>query len=186
MTGWGLSDKIAAIAIVVGFLQFVVLVATVLVMRNTAKRQLRAYVFVTGKQESLPEIGAERGIGVWLAAKNSGQTPAYKVRQWLTVDFLADPRKGPYRRPGQHVEFTEAALGPNSELPLRANYPGPLTNEQISGVRDKSLTLCIWGEVTYEDAFGRPHYSRFRFLMPVERDGRILGIQLAKNGNEAN
>jgi hypothetical protein len=43
---WGLADKIAVIASIVAFLQFLVLVATWGVMVRHGRRQLRAYVFV--------------------------------------------------------------------------------------------------------------------------------------------
>jgi hypothetical protein len=43
---WGLSDKIAVIASVAAFLQFVVLFATVWVMIVNGRRQLRPYVVV--------------------------------------------------------------------------------------------------------------------------------------------
>jgi hypothetical protein len=42
--GWNLSDKIAAIASVVAFLQFTALIATFWIMVRNGRRQLRAYV----------------------------------------------------------------------------------------------------------------------------------------------
>jgi hypothetical protein len=78
LSGWSLSDKIAAVVIIVGFLQFVALIATWLVMMRTARRQLRAYVFVSSANVS----NATEGNGTLqscVVIKNFGQTPAYKV-----------------------------------------------------------------------------------------------------------
>jgi hypothetical protein len=45
LDGWNLSDKIAGIASVAAFLQFLALIATVWIMVRNGRRQLRAYVF---------------------------------------------------------------------------------------------------------------------------------------------
>ena len=193
---WKPEAITAAGTAALAFLTLVLAIGTVFLWRATrrlvigsekiAKRQLRAYIFITGKDGALPAISTAHGIEIWFIARNSGQTPAYKVRQWLTLDFVADPEKGPFPRPSENIKFTEAALGPNSEMPLRAFNPKPISAAQIDAVHNTSLTICIWGEVTYEDTFGDRHYSRVRFLLPVEPGGRMPGLMLAQSGNEAN
>ena len=71
---WALSDEIAVIATFVGFLQFAALIATVTVMKKSAERQLRAYVWAF----SAMDTDADKLL-VRTAVKNSGQTPAYDV-----------------------------------------------------------------------------------------------------------
>lgn len=152
---------------------------------TTTRAQLRAYVFVNGQKDIPPVFDSERGIIIWFVARNSGQTPAYKVRQWLTTDLLPNALDAPVPHPSAIANTATAALGPNSELPLRAFHPVP-TDEQIIRLRNGSLTICIWGELTYEDAFGQPHYSKFSYEIPIEKDDRVPGVRLARQGNEAN
>ena len=74
-----LSDKIAATAIIVGFLQFVALVATVAVMTVTARRQLRAYVLVKGARLEHWDNVDDPAIAT-VVVRNYGQTLAYFCR----------------------------------------------------------------------------------------------------------
>lgn len=76
---WGLSDKIAVIAAVVGFGQFVALFGTAYVMRASAQRQLRAYVHVSYSQRvSSPQAAPEtRRLGArWLRRMRHPQSTA--------------------------------------------------------------------------------------------------------------
>jgi hypothetical protein len=71
-----LSDKIAIIASVVALLQFLALVATVYMMIRTARRQLRAYVLVSGS--AVANVVEGDGIPeAQVVIENFGQTPAF-------------------------------------------------------------------------------------------------------------
>jgi|SRR5215469_15985632 len=165
-------------------------IRTIETMEDTARRQLRAYVFITGKPDHLPEFSDEFGISVWLIAKNSGQTPAYKVRAWNAIDFRADPHVGPFDEPSREDiegKAPQTSLGPSRDLPLRAFYTREkIMDEHIAAINEGRLTICVWGELTYEDAFGQKRYTRYRFFLPVEKGGRIPGMQISREGNEAN
>src|SRR5260370_40088018 len=101
--GWTSSDKIAVIASVVGFLQFLALMATYQIMRRNTQRQLRAYVGVV--RGELINIDGDDQIEATVIVKNSGQTPAREVVMWggmAVRDFplrepINPPEKGPRR-----------------------------------------------------------------------------------------
>src|SRR5260370_27512520 len=67
-----LSDKIAILASGVAFLQFLVLLATVYVMRRTAQRQLRAYVCLFGGSITLRKVEQQTFIEGYVSLKNFG------------------------------------------------------------------------------------------------------------------
>ena len=109
---WGLSDKIAVIASVVAFLQFLALVATVWVMLRTGRHQLRAYVLphdcgvYEGMQLNPPQPGHSNEPGIVLNFKNSGQTPAYKVISWARVDVIDSINEDKLSVPALVEQFT--------------------------------------------------------------------------------
>ena len=106
------SDKVAVGAVLFAALQFVALVATIVVMVRTGRRQLRAYVFsdtgdiinVAKPMEDVPD-GKEppKGALRWnnlgpvavLRTRNTGQTPAYEMIHWAAIqlrEFLSRVR----------------------------------------------------------------------------------------------
>jgi hypothetical protein len=44
---------------------------------------------------------------------------------------------------------------------------GPLSPEQWRDVNEKQRFVCAYGFVTYEDAFGEPHETRFCYIYRV-------------------
>jgi len=91
---WGLSDKIALLAMVVGFLQFAALVWTVGVMISHGRRKLRAYVLpdnagITEGNMLAPPQPAKANIpGTFMLIKNYGRTPAYSVLSWMEIAVI--------------------------------------------------------------------------------------------------
>jgi hypothetical protein len=90
-SSWSLSDKIAAIASLAAFLQFIALVATVWITIQNGRRQLRAYVLPAsaglweGMMLTPPRPEHANEPGVVLLFKNSGQTPAHRYVSWAQI-----------------------------------------------------------------------------------------------------
>src|SRR6185437_1628821 len=111
LSGLGVGDKIAVIASVVAFLQFLALIATVFVMRGTARRQLRAYIVASaGKVQRI-----DKGFLLSATLKNTGQTPAFNAR--LMAESLAEtyPLTGEYPHPEPTEDFG-VPVGPGEEV----------------------------------------------------------------------
>ena len=64
--------------------QAVALIVTITVMMRTARRQLRAYVFIDSTR--IDGMNAGQTPEVALVIKNFGQTPAYKVTHWIASE----------------------------------------------------------------------------------------------------
>jgi hypothetical protein len=87
LASWTLADRIAGIASVAAFLQFLALIATIFIMVRNGRRQLRAYLPVepgtTFRQSKKHRAKFEFRPTV----VNNGQTPASNVKILSKVDF---------------------------------------------------------------------------------------------------
>jgi hypothetical protein len=144
---------------VAGILQFVILVWTFWQMRDTAQRDLRAYVCVDSGALKFP---AKNMADVQVHFKNCGKTPAYDLQgwrhTWLAESPLNDvlpwapdtPRKGKEPlAPGRRSVYT-------SKIRLEK------LTEMIIGT--PACTLYVYGEVQYRDAFRRKRFTRYRLI----------------------
>jgi hypothetical protein len=148
--------------------------ALVVGAEETAERQLRAYVWTS--TEPLPNLTATPSVHTLI--RNSGQTPAYKVRSWTETEPLPVPlpanyifEEAPAIFPGDGFTINPDSVSHN----LSTKDDPPLTQEEINAVNDGHLNLYHWGEVRYEDAFGHARYCKFRLarLILWPNSGRL-------------
>ena len=158
---------------------------------DTERRQLRAYV--SAGVEQYPDINAEH-LEYTVLMKNHGQTPAFKMRGWSTI-FISDF----YPLPEDVVKLHETemenvrdedVLFPGGErrnatvegmgTDDRSHDPTP---EQRIGVQLGFKSLWIFGKVTYVDAFGVAHYTRFRLFQSGKYMVRMKKLFWATEGN---
>jgi hypothetical protein len=179
--GWNLSDKIAVIAIVVGFLQFIVLLLTVFVMSQTAKRQLRAYVC----NDRANLVDFDQIPTVQIIIKNSGQTPAYSVVGWNAVCPAGVPLNRTLEKP-DHADISRCHLGPGQTFHFRTRLDEFSHNLRME-IAQGTTALYAFGQVDYVDAFGKPRWLRWRmvFGQPSTRDPQGT-LAVHPDGNEAN
>lgn len=160
---WLLSDKIAAIAIAVGFLQFVVLLATVSVMMRTAKRQLRAYIAGPTKAE-ISDFNTPNPVN-HLEFKNSGQTPAHNVRFWTSSAVAAYPLAEPPTAPTGDFSEREGSsvgtIGPGGTFYSDSEPNIAVTDAERTAVLEGSAAFFVYGELFYRDAFGYDRHTTF-------------------------
>ncbi len=128
---WNLSDKIAAIASVVAFLQFGALVATVLIMIFNGRRQLRAYVLLDGGSIRVISDGqGNQFIEGFVNLKNCGQTPAQNCKSWvqIKIDNIGSP---PFDQESHGKGGS--IIGPGTPFNLPVHYPlTPVETEKKS------------------------------------------------------
>jgi hypothetical protein len=193
----GTGDKIATIATLVGFLQFVALMLTVRVMRRSARQQLRAYVsgdpnFMFAFDEAhLPRSSH--------SLRNVGQTPAYDLTHRSAIVVAPHPPPRGYRFP----PLTGISFAPPIVL-----FPGlPFTGttaalrcfsaNEIAGIRKQTSRIYIIGEIRYRDAFRRWRWTRFAASVVADEDTLVklssnyrpsdlkLNFERAPVGNDA-
>jgi hypothetical protein len=160
LEGWTLSDKIAAVASVSALLQFIALVVTWWLMKETARRQLRAYVSGgLGKYTDMP-------VGNWLfvTINNYGTTPAFIGTVNATLIAESElPAIPPEDNPGEFMGYV---------LPPVHDVEKSYTSQWSVWWKGKRGE-CVYGRIYYRDIFGKCRSSGF-----------LLRI-LARNKNEA-
>jgi hypothetical protein len=139
------------------------------IARDTAKRQLRAYLTVEpgGVSEA---VGGMHQVPIDLI--NNGQTPAYDLEQG--GDFLVitgDPRHfdpGTDGRlseldPEDCVASTDAVLGPNTNRFTYAYLEEALPKPFWQKIYAKEAAIIHYGFFRYKDVFGERHQTNFAF-----------------------
>jgi hypothetical protein len=178
---WTLSDKIATIAIVVGFLQFAVLVATVWVMINTGRRQLRAYVHVTEAR-----FTSFAGDSIYLVNyRNTGQTPAYDVASDIAVQLTRFPLAEQLDVKGTGNKGV-TTLGRDGDGHVRLEAPRALTPQEYDSVLKGESAVFVYGSVAYSDVFGKRRVTKYRYYVGGDQDIRNDGFMAGhSDGNNA-
>lgn len=201
---WGLSDRIAAIASLSAFLQFIALVVTVWIMIRNGRRQLRAYVVaesgaICNIADPAPMIGdyaptdarithPEWGPVATVCIKNTGQTPAYDVAHWGCLSYGNYPLSSPLPSKPTNLKGFLSVLGPGISISKRLSFGPPLTPDQIQQLMDGTGALYFHGEISYRDAFKRTHFTKYRlqYTSPSAKIGISTDLTFAEQGNDAN
>jgi hypothetical protein len=161
------------------------------IAKDTAERQLRAYISVI--VEKHPDLNAAGPPETVLLFKNVGQTPAYKVRARSIFSVLdggtfTDDEMKAVREYIDRIQGFESVMFPGQEFRQSAE-PGvglPLTSNQKIKVSMGAMTLWVNGEVSYTDAFGHNHFTRFRLFMNGAVGNRYNKLIWADKGTDAN
>ncbi len=161
-------------------------------MKDTAQRQLRAYVGHSGvsfDNQPAPDSGM---IKVVIALKNSGATPAYGVICRTKVDLLPIipffAKDFDFRLPPVNARAV-GTLGPNQEYRHHAWANRSFTAAELAkleyGFRpiEQRVNVYVYGTITYLDSFGRSHFTNFCYWInrgggPVEH---IWGVTIFHN-----
>jgi hypothetical protein len=129
--------------------------------RETAERQLRAYVFVAGVE--ITNVGTN-DIQAVITIRNTGKTPAYKVtistkaRAFNIQDDIV-LEDTPVGSDSSRFVFGPDGLGQRN-IPLRDIFT---CSEAITTIREGGGILYIYGKILYEDAFKKNQSTQFNF-----------------------
>ena len=130
------------------------------VTRDSAERQLRAYVTVTASE--IRGFGQSTPLEAWLEITNQGQTPAQKIRR-TAISVVTDDIEGEFPL-GESTH--ESVLGPGGKAdlgPIDINMTGD--SEGANKVLRGEGTLLIFGKIFYEDIFGESQETGFRYYV---------------------
>jgi hypothetical protein len=158
-------------------------------MEDTATRDIRAYVGVSKVRLDVSDLNLPTGA---VEIENFGRSPAYKLRHWTGIGIQPYPRIAPLP-PLPETSFSVAVLHPNvkntSAVTLKKRLPDGIA------IGTPQLTIYVYGEVIYRDAFGKERHTRFQFFYggrePVYQfrdidDGPLYGVMRPDTeGNDA-
>ena len=152
--------------------------------KNTAERQLRAYVTARGHAAvAAPPFGnpvkydtphkkirAGDKVVIHITMKNTGQTPAKNVHvtsDIKLVDWPINPKDLPYDFDNQDPNDTHGSqdnLGTGEELMFSMALKYPLTQADMMALERKEKAVVVYGIITYRDIFGLMlRTTHFRF-----------------------
>lgn len=120
---------------------------TVETMKNTSKRQLRAYVNVSATRIDIDNSL----VRVVASFKNFGQTPAYEVRARIRMTLDEPPAQAEFQEAAGTEPF--GTLAPQGEFQLMAQRS--LAEGQADQIQAGSLRLYVYGDINYIDTFGK-------------------------------
>lgn len=138
------------------------------VARDTAKRQLRAYVYFSAMDFHV----VNTGFAITIHMKNFGLTPAKGISTTVWTGAKDQPDKDEDRR----VEMGIIDLAPGGEYKheVSVGCEAPFKKQVLSGDRN----LWLVGEVHYRDIYGklREHHFRLKYhadqgTLAAERTG---------------
>jgi hypothetical protein len=156
--------------------------ATVSHARQTAERELRAYITITKHRALHYRTMLDHIIVPCFTVINHGQTPAYNVTVTIMARYdLAEHAETLPLVPAPGGSFT---LNPGEKTVMTADLP-PLDDALITALDSGAKVLILLGEVLYVDAFGRNRRTRMRASSNkdsvVKADG---SVQLEWHGSD--
>jgi hypothetical protein len=190
--GWSVSDRLALIGGVVGFGQFAALFFTVLVMRKTASRQLRAYIFphtiglYEGSKMTPPQPNHQNVPGVIIELKNFGQTPGYRTVSWAEVAVIEPINEDKLVVPPIEERFS-LTLPSNGGSTKSLWFQRPLTVAEIADIQSGVRAIYLYGRIEYRDVHRKKRYSNIRvaYSGPFPPATLGVGFSFCDKGNEA-
>jgi len=159
--------------------------------RDTAQRQLRAYVrvYAANIEFRVPD----RPV-IEVHFKNCGATPAYRVRTWIGLGLGEWPLNKALPAPPEGFQGSRSVLAPGGQEIMPAVWKQPIPAPLLPFLGTRQATVYVFGRTEYIDTFKNAWYTEFRLLHggpePVKLDANKDGILVGKlkpdqEGNEA-
>ena len=108
---------------------------------DTAERQLRAYIVVSGVNMPITPDGFYKPSA---QIKNVGLTPAYDFRAWFAMQAMR-PDQRDFARPNDAAVKSTGILGPGQQTILGGFFPLAPANVVQQEIRAGNRTFFIWG-----------------------------------------
>jgi hypothetical protein len=158
-------------------------ILTVRQMRTTEERQLRAYIFPV--EAVLTQFTAGEVLKCRITTKNTGQTPAYRLRHMAIIGLVDFPPQEPLPECEASESISKTNLGPGGDIHKFGETKFPLTEAAVTRLKGGTAAIYVFGRIDFTDAFGGQRWVKYRCMtggdIGFNTEGR-LGICL--DGNE--
>lgn len=132
--------------------------------RKFSRAQMRAYLTVVIGSGVYQEREKDLRFEVKPLLKNTGFTPAHKVKYWAIANVLPHPLPVGFNFPEKNEAIGNYVLGSNHDLILNAIVIGNFFDDEVAQAVKEGRgdgRLYVWGKVSYEDVFRKPHFAKF-------------------------
>lgn len=136
---------------------------TLVETRATARRELRAYVFVAQ---------AEIGVGIKphnagkvvsaVAVSNSGSTPARQVSHWSGVAYALIEAQEGMQAPTEFEKAYRSTIPPSGQIFASRMILENLSDAQIEAIEAGEAAIFVYGTIEYLDVFARARRTDYR------------------------
>jgi hypothetical protein len=160
-------------------------------LRDTAQRQLRAYVC---QSAGMLKFYGTNLFEAQVTIKNFGQTPAYDVQQWMHISIGEHPLRVALPDPPQDLQVSVGIIPPTVEHWMVGQMnAGTSAPELVLGTPRR--TVYVRGRIRYRDAFGERRQTDYRLIFGgpegarrrLDAEGAPIGLlQPDVEGNGAN
>jgi len=158
------------------------------VASKTAERQLRAYVSVNHGAVYEQKPPSQLVIEIQPFMENHGQTPAYNLTyasEACLVPSFPIPADFDFQIPALPYQ-SMTCLNPGQKLAMFCGMRAPLSAEALREIKGPGpRRLCIYGRVSYTDAFGEPRYTNFSFVIGWNAEGQCFWVNTQQH-NDSN
>ncbi len=156
---------------------------TVEAMKDTAHRQLRAYVSIDKAWIKFPEPGVP---SVTVTVKNAGQTPAHDLRHWIHQWIEKHPLQVELPVPPEGFVMSTSLLGAGATHDMRIEHPKPIIKQPfLDQIGTPEATIYVYGQITYKDVFGQHQYLKYRLMHGGQTKNPPGILSPCEEGNEA-
>ncbi|MGD0735575.1 MAG: hypothetical protein ABR976_10530 [Terracidiphilus sp.] len=161
-----------------------------LLSRDIARRQLRAYVCLSGASIMFNDTGTPE---IQVEMKNGGLTPAYDMRFWIGLAIGEHPLKRRLGQPPAGFQMGVSVMPPTGTETMIAQWQRNIPTHILAELGTPQRTLYVYGRAEYRDAFSARRFTEFRLIfggpesMRVQdKDGSIGGgLKPDTDGNRA-
>lgn len=150
----------------------------VFISRDTAKRQLRAYVYITC---DTPWDKLPKGVITEFTIRNAGQTPAHEVDYWMyheIRDYPLNSELSNVRPNDDTVHQTILHRGQQFNVHPHVQF----SESEIEQIFAKTKAYYFWGQVHYKDIFRVKRVTEFAFMATGGKGERVM---FCEKGNKA-
>ena len=156
---------IALLQLIAFIFQAIRLKQTINVMKDTAERQLRAYV--SGMPFHISSFDESHYAFVRFRITNEGQTPAYNMTHSAEIVLCPHPIPDAFIFPS-NLTATSFPVVLFPHVPLEGIKGARIfTVDEIAGIRNGTMRIYMYGRIDYRDAFHdkRTRWTTFRFSL---------------------
>lgn len=149
--------------------------------KETAERQLKAYVFISRCTVSIRNETAQH-LRFSLVMKNSGQTPASKLLIQIGFALLTADADAAFTTKAERAR--NLSMGPGSEHGITMDVD--LSEAELADLTSLQKVGIVHGIIQYVDAFDAPRYTRFKLAQRGAYSKNVKDLHIVDDGNEAN